>query len=136
MTNINNTAPGDQYLTTEIINNINSSINLSLVNMQNQSDSKPIPENSSIQSNLETPAAQSNPNQLNLNETIQGEKLNEKTGMNITTKTFLNLIYKLCLWVCLLIRLNQFSPNYVWDLSWPQGMSEFIKLAHKIFRFS
>ena len=136
MTNINNTAPGDQYLTTEIINNINSSINLSLVNMQNQSDSKPIPENSSIQSNLETPAAQSNPNQLNLNETIQEEKLNEKTGMNITTKTFLNLIYKLCLWVCLLIRLNQFSPNYVWDLSWPQGMSEFIKLAHKIFRFS
>lgn len=136
MTNINNTAPGDQYLTTEIINNINSSINLSLVNMQNQSDSKPIPENSSIQSNLETPAAQSNPNQLNLNETIQGEKLNEKKGMNITTKTFLNLIYKLCLWVCLLIRLNQFSPNYVWDLSWPQGMSEFIKLAHKIFRFS
>ena len=85
--------------------------------MQNQSDSKPIPENSSIQSNLETQAAQSNPNQLNLNETIQGEKLNEKKGMNITTKTFLNLIYKLCLWVCLLIRLNQFSPNYVWDLS-------------------
>ena len=136
MTNINNTTPGDQYLTTEIINNINSSINLSLVNMQNQSDPKPIPENSSIQSNLEIPSAQSNPNQLNLNETVQGGKLNEKTGMNITTKTFLNLIYKLCLWVCLLIRLNQLSPNYVWDLSWPQGMSKCIKLPQKIFWFS
>ena len=108
MTNINNTTPGDQYLTTEIINNINSSINLSLVNSNIQSNLE-IPSAQSnleiplaqsnleiplAQSNLEIPSAQSIPNQLNLNETIQGENLNEKTGMNITTKTFLNPRYK------------------------------------------